>query len=768
MEARLSSRSFFFGGVLWLLVASPLWAIPDGTWSLDLSRAANRAFADEVADDDLGGWTDQGPAGDLRDFPVGDQTLQGFPFHILDPAKNEGRAVVVLRGRRKPTWPEAVTLSAGGRKAGWLTFLHTAGWPGTDKTRPFAQYEIQYEDGAVEVLKLHVGVETAGWWGPGQGDRCHVVWTARRKAAKVGVQAYVWKNPRRDSGIASVVFRSLQRMPVPILIAVTGSQKEWAYQPPPEDAVAPEGAKWPKVPSGGFPAPPVDVAKVLASSRKAVPATGKRKAPAKVQARQGHLVDERGDRLRLLGLALGVKTRDLPAEDRERLARWLVASGFNLLELSWEGHEDASWPKTYAAWSATAAAHRLYLKVVCSAPVNDGVDPFWTTPMENGVAPKDDPALALVTVRVETLEQAAQAKEALQAVGVLAPVSASPLGDETDPSTLSRSLDFSEGDASWDKPQRDMEGVTRFSNEAWVTAPESGLMADLSRYRRSGRPFLARAGHGWPNAYAVEGPMLHAVMGAFQDWDGLIVPDAWGGWDQASLSAGPAASAWPAAARLFPPGDIAPAKMTAPVGAGREAEGASASTELGWWAHGLYAGEGSPRVPAAKVDNRLEKVVADNGRWEWQGNIGVFRAGSPRSQVLVGFLSNRSLGNYAWDVKTTTPFAAFALTSLTADATALSRRVLLTALGRYEVEGAKFNPTRTALLVPGQGTLLAEPLKAQVTLYRSRVETGLRLRAFDAMGQPLPKDIKRTWVGKNLYFHWPEGALWVLLESDRQ
>lgn len=774
----IPDRSFFGRACLTAvcalgLAASSLWAAPEGVWYLDLSKAANRGFADAVADDGQGGWTDQGREGDLHDFPVGEREFLGVPFRILDPSQNDGRSAVILRGRPRPSWPESVSISANGWRAAWLYFLHTSAWAGTDKTRPFAQYEIHYGDGTSEIIPLRVGVETAGWWGPGLGERCLVAWTAKRKAASVGVQAFAWENPHPEKKIDSIVFRSLSRMTVPILLAVTASSKSLDLKSPPEEAVSPEGALWPKAPHGNFLPPPVDVPKIIAKSLK--PLTGsKRKAiSGRLGIRQGHFTDASGRRMKFFGACLPRESWDWPPEARERTASWLSSCGFNLLRLTWDGADEARSASAFVSWRETAAAHHLFMQLSVNVPPESFPatssasvwGTFWTAPMGEGAAPKDDSLLALVSLSAESAEKDDQAVKILRTLGVTAPFSVEPTGNESEAPSPARSLDYCEGDFIWDEPRKGSDGFERFSNRSLLTNPDSGLMAKASVCRAAGKPFIVRAGEGWPNAYACEGPVLQAVMGAFQDWDGLLLETLWGRWGSTEPSANPLSSLYPAAALLFLRGDVAPAKQAGSVGEEREETGENAASNLGWWAHGLYAGKGKPRVPVSKTDPKLKKVVADNGRWEWQGNVGLFKAGSPKTQALAGFLSHRPLGNYAWNVESSNPFAVFTLTSLTEDGTALSRRLLVTAAGRYEWEDAKFNPLRTALLSGGNGALLMEPVKAKVTLLRSKADPRLTAKAYDAAGNWTKKFVKLTWRGKTVLFDWPEGASWVLLES---
>ena len=47
-------------------------------------------FADSVANDRKGGWTDQGPDNDLRIFPVGRHCYGPAVFDVIDPSTNNG------------------------------------------------------------------------------------------------------------------------------------------------------------------------------------------------------------------------------------------------------------------------------------------------------------------------------------------------------------------------------------------------------------------------------------------------------------------------------------------------------------------------------------------------------------------------------------------------------------------------------------------------------------------------------------------------------
>lgn len=60
-------------------------------------------FADPVAGDGKGGWSDQGPDNDAHNFKWrSPATFANVPFAVIDPAKNNGRSVLTMRATNFP------------------------------------------------------------------------------------------------------------------------------------------------------------------------------------------------------------------------------------------------------------------------------------------------------------------------------------------------------------------------------------------------------------------------------------------------------------------------------------------------------------------------------------------------------------------------------------------------------------------------------------------------------------------------------------------
>jgi len=105
---------------------------------IDLSPFVNRSFADEVADDGAGGWSDQGPNCDMRNVNTGMRTFGGVPFNVLPET-----SLVVLKSinRKQGHLPERVQIPFG-RKVDTLFFLHSAAY-----FEGAFRYVLHYADG---------------------------------------------------------------------------------------------------------------------------------------------------------------------------------------------------------------------------------------------------------------------------------------------------------------------------------------------------------------------------------------------------------------------------------------------------------------------------------------------------------------------------------------------------------------------------------------------------------------------------------------------
>jgi hypothetical protein len=154
---------------------------------------------------------------------VGEQNIQGIPFHIIDPEKNEGRGFVVLHSPRGPSsikWPTEAEIPLGGCQGQRLFFLgNVHGWssqdPGTGPWGAVAEYEIVYADGQTQTVPLVTGRTIDEWAAPPEADEVLLgprgtPWHLNILGVRV-----------RDAPIQKIVFRDLGTPAAPVLVAVT-------------------------------------------------------------------------------------------------------------------------------------------------------------------------------------------------------------------------------------------------------------------------------------------------------------------------------------------------------------------------------------------------------------------------------------------------------------------------------------------------------------------------------------------------------------------
>jgi hypothetical protein len=194
--------------------------------TIDLTPFANRGLIDDVGEDGKGGWTDQGPKGDLRTFPTGRQNFGGIPFAI----GAEPKSCIVLSSRARPfpeNLPKEVTIPLGFPVEG-LHFLHGAAYCGDGYI--IGVYQVLYEDGSMAEIKLRSGENIRDWVGTAgpflreKGTQSAVAWTGSCPMFNViGIYRLLWVNPKPDVPVKAVRFYKPEPGSVPVLLGLTAA-----------------------------------------------------------------------------------------------------------------------------------------------------------------------------------------------------------------------------------------------------------------------------------------------------------------------------------------------------------------------------------------------------------------------------------------------------------------------------------------------------------------------------------------------------------------
>jgi hypothetical protein len=194
---------------------------------LDLRATANQRHID----DDGRGWLGKGPDYDLRALRPGRQRFGGILFEVLDPAANNGRSVVMLRGERDVAakQPPRVTLRWSGRAA-CLAFLHTA----LDRAPSFGdvigRYTVTLAGGRQVGIDLTYGRNINSWlWDADRGIASidhEVAWTGATRAGNdVYLQTLRWRNPEPAREITTIQLASRGGRASPVVFAITALER---------------------------------------------------------------------------------------------------------------------------------------------------------------------------------------------------------------------------------------------------------------------------------------------------------------------------------------------------------------------------------------------------------------------------------------------------------------------------------------------------------------------------------------------------------------
>lgn len=196
---------------------------PYASHPINLRKAVNMGFRDEFPGDGKGGWTDQGPQNDLRAMTSGTQTMGGIPFDIIDPAANQGRSCLAMRGTHRPYFLEKARIAFPGVAGKYLYLLNAMAWLPGGKKISCGAVRIGYEDGTEQTQELISGIDTADFWNPSNLKNGIVVWKNSNGEANIGL--YATKIPLQEEKKV-VSLEILSRGQVWMIPAATISDRE--------------------------------------------------------------------------------------------------------------------------------------------------------------------------------------------------------------------------------------------------------------------------------------------------------------------------------------------------------------------------------------------------------------------------------------------------------------------------------------------------------------------------------------------------------------
>jgi alkaline phosphatase len=154
---------------------------------LALSEAVNTGFSDTQAEDEKGGWTDQG-GNDLRAISAGKLTLSDVPFTILDETATPGKTCIVLGGPKRPYLPAKAAIPVPKIGGKYLYLLHAAAWcPPAKEQKMTGVIFIDYDDGSSAEVHVRFGRDVGNWASPDSYKNAARVWTAYNANTQVSL-----------------------------------------------------------------------------------------------------------------------------------------------------------------------------------------------------------------------------------------------------------------------------------------------------------------------------------------------------------------------------------------------------------------------------------------------------------------------------------------------------------------------------------------------------------------------------------------------------
>ncbi len=291
---------------------------------LDISSATNRTFADEVANDKKGGWTDQGPGNDMSVFDAREVVSHDIPFAIVDEKKTGKPGAIVVAGPVRDMAPGEITLTLpAGTKARGLSLLHASGWVETDQ---IGEVVVRYADTGSQTIPVAGGVDLGNWWVAGDFSNGKIAWSSRNAMRTVGL--YASSFTLGGSEPVSLTFRIVHPEAIWMIAGVTLSERPMLLpKQVARPVVAAPDKDWRQVKYERrvTPGSALDFTDVAITHKPA----GKYGYP-KISA-AGTMVFENAPerRIRMNGVNLCDSALFLPKEEAEKLAVFLAAQGIN-------------------------------------------------------------------------------------------------------------------------------------------------------------------------------------------------------------------------------------------------------------------------------------------------------------------------------------------------------------------------------------------------------------------------------------------------------
>ncbi len=292
---------------------------------VDISKQANMGFADEIAGDGKGGWSDQGSSNDMSYFDkFGKQTSYGITMNIIDPAQNDGKSVITLAGQNDTNFPTKVEVPVDDTCQSIYT-VTAAAW----SSGVVGLFRLVYEDGDEAVITMEHNVTTGNWWGKNATNLIRPFWTGKNDSTEnVIMHVTGFANPKPEKKIKTISLETTGKGSYMMVVAISLSDEE-AVLPeiPPEpvnELFNPDYSDWYKYDM-------FEYDKLAGSS---LDVSNYREAPAgkhgRLTAENGDLKFEDGSDARFWGGNIVLITPTSTKEEIDKFIEYIKSCGMNI------------------------------------------------------------------------------------------------------------------------------------------------------------------------------------------------------------------------------------------------------------------------------------------------------------------------------------------------------------------------------------------------------------------------------------------------------
>ena len=299
---------------------------------IDLRPYANRSFVDDVAGDMTGGWSDQGPDNDMRNFDLfGDVEILGIPFSIIPQGENNGKSVLAVRGKDNMELPKRVEIPYNKKTAG--AYLLQSAPYAFNAGHFVGRYSFEYTDGTIAYTDVISSQQISDFFGSGIPAYGKRAWLGDNKYAsengyKINCSLFALRNPHTDKVVKNLIIETEGNSSFIMIVGLTFTDRGPFYLQDGDIALNPETDDWKKVENRDS----------LKSKGTALDVSYLLDAPAGkhgyLTSKGDNFVFEDGTKAKFWGTNLYGKANFPEKYEAEKIASEIAQNGFNIVRMT--------------------------------------------------------------------------------------------------------------------------------------------------------------------------------------------------------------------------------------------------------------------------------------------------------------------------------------------------------------------------------------------------------------------------------------------------